>query len=149
MSFVHDEQDFPRLIALVATDNRPRSVRCVHPLVTLLEKLDALSRRYARVPFEPNGFVRHYEDAAHIIHSVDRLPAIGQSPRALAEEMLLEGDIVAMPRSDDPALLLSDAEGRAAVDRALASISTMFWGPRVPIDDACATIRRWIRANLA
>jgi hypothetical protein len=27
-------------------DNRPRAVRCVHPLVTLLEKLDALRRRF-------------------------------------------------------------------------------------------------------
>jgi len=28
-------------------------------------------------------------------------------------------------------------------------VSTMFWGPRVPVDEACATIREWIREHLA
>ena len=79
---------------------------------------------------EPDGFARHYEDAAHIIRSLDRLPAIEQSPRALADDLLREKDIAAMPSADEPALLLSEAERRAAVDRdrALARISTMFWG---------------------
>lgn len=45
-------------------DNRPRGVRCVHPLVTLLEKLDALHRHVPRATREPTGFVRHFEDAA-------------------------------------------------------------------------------------
>ena len=43
----------------------------------------------------------------------------------------------------------TDAERKAAVDRALARISTMFWGPRVPVDEACGTIREWIRGNLS
>jgi hypothetical protein len=63
--------------------------------------------------------------------------------------MLREKDIAAMSSADEPALLLSDAERRAAVDRALARISTMFWGQRIPVDEACATIREWIRGNLA
>ena len=45
-------------------DNRPDTVRCVHPMVTLFEKLDAMSRRYGRKEMEPDSFVRHYEDAA-------------------------------------------------------------------------------------
>ncbi len=98
---------------------------------------------------EPDGFARHYEDAAHIIRSLDRLPAIEQSPRALADDMLREKDIAEMPSDDEPALVLPDAAPRAAVDRALARISTMFWGPRVPVDEARATIREWIRGNLA
>lgn len=124
-------------------------MRCVHPLVTLLEKLDALSRRYAREQLEPDGFARHYEDAARIIRSLERLPTVEQSPRVLAEEMLSEKDIAAMPSPDEPALLLSDDERRAAVDRALARISSMFWGPRIPLTEACSTIRQWIAENLA
>ncbi len=147
-SFVHDFLE-RRGQLKGYTDNRPHAVRCVHPVVTLIEKLDALSRRYAREPIEPDGFARHYEDAAHIIRSLDRLPAIEQSPRALAEDMLREKDIAAMSRTDDPALVLSDGGRRAAVDSALARISTMFWGPRIPVDEACATIRVWIRGNLA
>ena len=62
--------------------------------------------------------------------------------------MLLARDIAALPSADEPALVLSDTERRAAVDRALARLSTMLWGPRVPVDEACATIREWIREHL-
>lgn len=146
-SFVHDFLE--RRGQLDAyTDNRPRTVRCVHPLVTLLEKLDALSRRYGREKIEPDGFARHYEDAAHIIRSLPSLPPVEQSPRALADEMLGEKDLAAIPSPDEPALALNDAERRASVERALARIQTMFWGPRIPVDEACATIREWVRGNL-
>jgi hypothetical protein len=74
-SFVHDSLARQGQLADYV-DNRPRAVRCVHPLVTLLEKLDALARRYARDVMEPDSFVRHYEDAAHIIRAASRLPAI-------------------------------------------------------------------------
>jgi hypothetical protein len=130
------------------TDNRPRAVRCVHPLVTLIEKLDALSRRYAREKLEPDGFARHYEDAAHIIRSLASLPAAPQSPRALADEMLGEKALAAIPIPDEPALMLDDASRRTAVEQALARIQGMFWGPRIPVDEACATIREWVRGNL-
>ncbi len=147
-SFVHDFLERSGQLGEY-TDNRPKAVRCVHPLVTLLEKLDALARRYAREQLEPDGLARHYEDAARIIRSLDRLPAIEQSARALADEMLREKDLAAMPSPDEPALLLSDPERKAAVDRALDRISSMFWGARIPPNDACATIRDWVRENLA
>jgi hypothetical protein len=70
------------------TDNRPRAVRCVHPLVTLLEKLDALSRRYSRESIEADTFVRHYEDAARIVRALDRLPPSEIPARTLADDML-------------------------------------------------------------
>jgi hypothetical protein len=127
-------------------DNRPRAVRCVHPIVTLLEKLDALSRRYNRDVVEADGFVRHYEDAARIIQALDRLPPIATSALALAEDMLAEKDIAAMPSADDPSLRLDDTMKRASVERAHAKIAPMFWGPRIPLDDACAKIREWARA---
>ncbi|MCB9652569.1 MAG: nucleotidyl transferase AbiEii/AbiGii toxin family protein [Deltaproteobacteria bacterium] len=130
------------------TDNRPRSVRCVHPLVTLIEKLDALSRRYAREKLEPDGFVRHYEDAAHIIRSLSSLPPVEQSPRALADEMLGAKNLAAIPIADEHALILDDGARRSAVKQALARIHGMFWGPRIPVDEACATIRAWVRGNL-
>src|SRR6185312_10054650 len=42
-------------------DNRPKAVRCVHPLVTCLEKLEAIARKFDRGK-APADFVRHYED---------------------------------------------------------------------------------------
>jgi hypothetical protein len=51
-SFVHDH--LGRLgMSDDYVDNRPRTVRCLHPVVTLLEKLDALARRYSRNVVEP------------------------------------------------------------------------------------------------
>lgn len=125
-------------------DNRPRAVRCVHPTVTLLEKLDAISRRYNRKDSEADGFVRHYEDAARIIQALDRLPATNASARALADEMLAQKEIAAMPSAGDQALRLDDAERRASVERAHRKIEPMFWGPRIPLDEACAIIRDWV-----
>jgi hypothetical protein len=121
-----------------------RSIRCVHPIVTLIEKLDALARRYGRDPMEPDGFVRHYEDAARILQALPTLP-----PTELtAAEMLDEGDIASFPNPDDASLQLADADRRAQVEAAHDRIAPMFWGPQVSIDEACAGIRGWIAETL-
>jgi hypothetical protein len=144
-SFVHDH--LARLgMSDDYVDNRPRAVRCVHPVVTLLEKLDALSRRYNREAIEADAFVRHYEDVARIIGALDRLPPIETTALALAEDMLAEKGIAALPSVDDPSLVLEGLEKRASVERAFAKIAPMFWGPRIPLDAACATIRAWVGA---
>lgn len=147
-SFVHDELVRQGQLADY-TDNRPRAVRCVHPLVTLIEKLDALSRKYARDTIEPDGFVRHYEDAAHIILAASKLPIADQSARSLAEDMLREKDIVALPRPEEPALVLDDARRRVDIERASERIAPMFWGDRIPLNQACAIIIEWVRATFA
>jgi len=125
-------------------DNRPAGVRCVHPMVTLFEKLDAMARRYGRDDMEPDSFVRHYEDAAQIIRAEDRLPDLGMTEAALAQDMLGGKDIAALPSPDEPALVLADPGKRAAIDKAYAKIAPMFWGPRIPLDEACDTIRAWL-----
>lgn len=64
-------------------DNRAKSVRCVHPLVTLPEKLDALHRGFPNDKVVPAAFVRHYEDAARLIEGRtrdDRLDVLGPAP---------------------------------------------------------------------
>ena len=125
-------------------DNRPAAVRCVHPLVTLFEKLDAMSRRYARHEMDADTFVRHYDDAAQIIRGASGLPAAGITAVALAKDMLEQNDIAALPSPDEPALALADGEKRAAVERAYEKIAPMFWGPRTELDEACAVIRNWL-----
>jgi hypothetical protein len=142
-SFVHDYLVGQGMLGSY-DDNRPAAVRCVHPLVTLLEKLDAMSRRYAREKIEPDTFVRHYEDAAQIIRGAGGLPEAGMTADELAKDMLEEKDIAALPSPNEPALVLADAEKRAAIERAYVKIAPMFWGPRIPLDEACATIRGWL-----
>ena len=142
-SFVHDYIVRRGMLGRY-DDNRPAGLRCVHPLVTLFEKLDAMSRRYARDEMEPDTFVRHYEDAAEIIRAAGRLPETGMTAEELAKDMLDQNDIAAPPSPNEPALTLADGEKRAAVERAYAKIGPMFWGPRMPLVEACATIRDWL-----
>lgn len=144
-SFVHDHLDARGMLADY-TDNRPAAVRCVHPIVTLFEKLDAMARRYARDAMEADAFVRHYEDAARIVRAIDELPDMGMTAVELAEDMLAQRDIAAPPRVDEPALLLADAGKRAQVERAYDEIAPMFWGPRIPLGEACEHIRGWVES---
>jgi hypothetical protein len=126
------------------TDNRPRKVRTVHPLVTLIEKLDAVSRRVAGGAAEPASFVRHYEDAARIIERECALPPVEQTASQLVAEMLRERQIAHAPRADDPAFLLEDPGLRARCVAAHAAIGATYWGDRESLDDCCKRIRDWI-----
>ncbi|MBT9559477.1 MAG: nucleotidyl transferase AbiEii/AbiGii toxin family protein [Myxococcales bacterium] len=146
-SFVHDHLERIGLLGEF-TDNRPHAVRCVHPLVTLLEKLDALSRRYGREAIEADSFVRHYEDAARIVRMLERLPSSEIPVRVLADDMVVQKDVAALPNADDPSLTLDDPTKRAAVLQAHARIAPMFWGPRISLDEACRTLRDWVSKAL-
>jgi hypothetical protein len=54
--------------------SQPQELRCVHPLLTLLEKNDDLHRRVPNAKAEPATFIRHYEDPARTIAAASRLP---------------------------------------------------------------------------
>ena len=149
-SFVHEE-----LAALGQLDdfddNRPRAVRCVHPLVTLLEKLDALHRRVPRTEVAPATFVRHFEDAAGIIAGEHGLPRLEgyDGPRALAEEMLAERQLAALPSAADEAFRPGPGGRFTEIRRAHEAIAPIFWGRRLELDEACARIRGWIGKELS
>jgi Nucleotidyl transferase AbiEii toxin, Type IV TA system len=148
-SFIHEELDtLGQLHAF--EDNRPRAVRCVHPVVTLIEKLDALHRRVPRGDLPPATFVRHFEDAAHIIAGEADLPALEgyESPRALADEMVARRQVAALPEPGDPAFSPDDSKRFEEIRRAHLAIAPMFWGPRIGIDESCSAIRRWIEERL-
>ena len=120
-------------------------MRCVHPLVTLIEKLDALHRRYPNEKATPATFVRHYEDAARLIQGSAELPSLEGyvNVRALVDEMLAQKQIAARPSAVDPALTPGDNARWEAVREAHATIETMFWGPRMTLEEATAAIRSW------
>jgi hypothetical protein len=149
-SWVHERLHAAGLAAEFA-DNRAHGVRCVHPLVTLLEKLDALHRRFPNEKAAPATFVRHYEDAARLVAHADSLPPLAgyADVRALAAEMLVHKQLVAMPTADDVALAPRDDARWETVRRAHEAIQPMFWGPRIAVDEACAGIRAWIAEALA
>ncbi|MEE9391803.1 MAG: nucleotidyl transferase AbiEii/AbiGii toxin family protein [Planctomycetota bacterium] len=142
-SFVHDYLEAQGMLDGYER-NRPLSVRCVHPMVTLIEKLDAMSRRFERDVFEADAFVRHYEDAAQIVRSVSRLPKLEMTTSELAGDMLANKDIRALPSSGEPALRLDDVQKRAAVEKSYAEIAPMFWGERASLNEVCEIIRGWL-----
>ena len=148
-SFVHDEVAAQGLEAEFL-DDRPRAVRCVHPVVTLLEKLDALQRKVHRADVEPALFVRHFEDAARIAQRQGSLPALEEfrDARALAEEMLEQRQLARLPDSDDPAFRPDSGARFAEIERAHEATAPMYWGPRLGIERACVEIRAWIDKRL-
>ena len=142
-SFVHDE------LAAIGQlgdfqDNRPRAVRCVHPLVTLLEKLDALHRRVPRADVAPATFVRHFEDAAAIIAAERELPPLEgyEGPRVLAEEMVDQRQLARVPSGADDAFRPDKGDRFSEIRRAHEAIAPIFWGKRMDLDEACARIPR-------
>jgi hypothetical protein len=92
---------------------------------------------------EPDGSVRHYEDAARIIQALPTLPPTEQTAAEFAAEMRDEGSIAAFPSASDPSLVLDDDQRRSQVEAAHDHIAPMLWGPRVSIDEGCVGIRGW------
>lgn len=132
-------------------DNRPPPVRCVHPLVTLIEKLDAMTRRWERADLDPVVFVRHWEDAASVIDALPALPASPMSAGDLVAEMLATRQIRARPTSNHPAFTLQPGPRADALVSGHAAISGMYFGnrPRRTIPEANLVIRRWIDEHVS
>lgn len=145
-SLVHDYLGTRGQIAHY-TDNRPVEVQCVHPYVTLIEKLDAIVKKYEREDdaFEPPAFVRHYEDAARIIRHPHELEALDCSIADLALEMLARRHIRRLLSADEEAFALTDPGRRSLVEKAYDRVSTMYWEERVPFMEAVNEIRRWLK----
>ena len=144
-SWVHDE------LELAGEEVQRPVVRCVHPLVTLYEKASALQSRAGRDDVDPARYVRHFEDAVHIIRAWEagRLPSVAgfDSPKALSAELLRTKDIKPLD-PDHPAFTLSSTERAERQRQALARLGPYYWGARVPLDDALSEIRAWLRRNL-
>lgn len=145
-SWVHEGLD-QRGLRLLVRDNRTQ-VRCIHPAVTLLEKLDAITRRWVRDDLPGQTFVRHYEDAARIIAALPTLPPVGQTPGQLMEEMLEARQIRKHLTPDDPAFTLPEGARAADLASAWHGISGLFWGQRIPLEAAGLAIQGWLRAAL-
>ena len=145
-SWVHDH-----LQALgIAEDfdsNRPTCLRCIHPLVTLLEKLDAIGRRF-QAGTDPAQYVRHFEDAAHIIQAESNLPRLDDTAARLVGEMSAHNQVRQIPVAADPAFLPGGGETWASIRLAYQAIAPMFWGKRMELEDAAGTIRSWIIRTL-
>jgi hypothetical protein len=110
----------------------------------MLDKLDAVVKRYERKDFSPEEFIRHYEDLAHLIDNVDGFPPLSEEDRRTVIERSL-GDREVYP--DSPAFLLDDDDRRERIESAYEEIKPMFWGVRVPLSECCTKVVNWLEAN--
>lgn len=149
-SFVHEELKTRGQVSEFI-DNHSAAVRCVHPLVTLIEKLDALQSRVSNSAHEPAVFVRHFEDAARIIQAEGGLPPLGEGygdVRILAEEMLKQKQIRGLPAAEHEAFALPKGGRTESIRQAYRAIDRLYWGPRLSLDESCESIRGWIRERM-
>ncbi len=160
MKFPHDDPDFGQVVSGLAErlDIQPGQIEkdhwithvlwALHPAVTLLEKLDAISRRWPRADLAGRAFVRHYEDAASIIAALPALPPVPGGLAALITEMMEDRQLRAMPSAQDQAFALRPGERTDEVSAAWVEIAPLYWGERVTVSDAAANIREWVAANV-
>ncbi len=147
-SWVHEKLiDLHQLSDYV--DNRPHEIRCINPLVTLIEKLDAIARRFEHDAMDAAGFVRHYEDAARIIETADDLALPNRiSVRELAGEMYEKRPIAAIPTPMASCFCPSDDNKWSKLARAWERIDSWFWGDRRSLPDCCAKIVRFVENEI-
>lgn len=140
-SWVHD---YLGSVGQLATfvDNRPRVVRCVHPLVTCLEKLEAIARKFDKGKAAAD-FIRHYEDAARIVVRREALPPLEDGLTSLVERLANE-DGKHMPPASHAAFNPADDERWRLLESAWIAIGPMYWGPRMALTDATAVLRAFL-----
>lgn len=142
-SFVHDglarrgmNSDFE--------DNRPRALDCVHPLVTLIEKLDAIGRKFDRSDVDAAKFVRHYEDAARIIENLPSIAPPEQTAKELVREMCAQNEIKALMAFGAPAIAFDKSARWNELRAAYADTNVLYFGPQLGLGRACNMIRNWL-----
>ena len=123
--------------------NRPAAIHCVRPEVTLLEKVEALGRRYGGTR-EAGAFVRHYEDVVRILGFPDLFPL--DRLRGLLGDMMETKDVRNWPVEDHPAFVPeADPERWRQVEQAWRAAAPLFWGARVPVAVCASRIREFLR----
>lgn len=150
-SWVHDE------LGIVGAagdfiDNRP-TIRCLHPLVTLIEKLTILEKCAPDMGRPPESFIRHFEDVAHIAraHLGGKLPehpectdvgALIDIVKRISRETLTTSKPAAFHFEKLP-------DGRLeTLEHAHAAIGLLFFGPRISLAECAATVREWIASRV-
>ena len=111
-------------------------MRCVRPVVTLLDRIEAESPHWTRGELFARAFVRHEEHAACIVEALPTLPPVPGGLDVRVAERMAARQVRWHPWVDDPAFVLAPRE-RADGDRAAwVDLRLLFWGGDLPLDEA-------------
>ena len=141
-SWIHDfvNRNAPG-VAAECVDNRT-AIHCVFPRVTLLEKIEAISRCYDQGKLAP-AFIRHYEDAAKILGA---LTESNEELKELLGQLKDSGDIKRWPERDDPAFLFEPTSERwTQLQHSWQAIAGLFWGERIELEVCAGMIREFLQ----
>jgi hypothetical protein len=142
-SWLHELVEEQGRLGIDFIANLPGDVHCVSPHVTLLEKIEAITRRFAREPLDPPTFVRHFEDVYHILDSLSRQDM--DRIRQLRLDMFAAGELRRPTGPEDVAWAYDGAvEVWARIERAWEETSGLFWGERVAVRDCVSSIRSFL-----
>jgi hypothetical protein len=131
-----------RSIPDLPTAPRVDGLRCVHPWVTAIEKIEAIAYRFARPDLPATTFVRHYEDLAWVIRRRGALSNLADGVAGLVSEMRAARDIRGLPGPEHAAFNPSMEGARwREVEDAWSAMAPMFWGPRIALAETCAEVR--------
>lgn len=143
-SWVHDHLAAEGLLGGLA-DNRPEAVHCLHPLVTCIEKLDAIRKKFARHDLAASTIARHYEDCGWIVRRRHELPALTSTLTELVRHLEATPERKRLPAAGDPCLNPDNGARWSQVRQALDAIEPMFWGERIPLDELASELRDFVR----
>ena len=125
--------------------NRLSSIPCVHPLVTLIEKLDLISDAF-QAERDPAEYAHHYIHVMRILQKEEALPPLAQG-HDLVRTMYREGWIRRMPFAEDPAFNPSNESPWPEIRRAVSSVAEMLWAGPNEVGLITASIRVWCEKN--
>lgn len=127
---------------------QPLEIHCIRPEVTLLEKIEAIARRYSGER-DASEIIRHFEDCASIIAFMENgKDRDAVSVRDLYYEMLTTRDNK-LDYSAEPSLLAFDRLDRNhELEQAWSHADAMHWGERRPVLECMKMIRKFVKDKL-
>ena len=131
-------------------DNRAMAVECYLPEYTLIEKIDAVTKKhwkFRRDGIPPINYIRHYYDI-HCLLKDEKVRAFthGKTFKLHMSKRTRHPGRV-MPLSKNPALLLSNPEEFAIFERSYIAKKVIYYQGQPAFKDVLTTIRDWV-ANL-
>ncbi len=123
-------------------DNRAVGIKCYLPEYTFVEKLSAISKKFAQQQVHkilPQNFIRHYYDVYQLLGTERIQRFIGTKEYAQHKEQMFRRSS-SESLANDPAFLLNDAETRKLYEASYVSKEDLYYSNRPEFGQILKTI---------